>query len=61
LPIAGSGVVLLSGAIILISGGILAELVYKLGDIRESDFSRLTVKVWPQSSAGRHPEVSLHG
>ena len=31
------------------------------GDIREADFSRLTVKVWPQSSAGRHPEVSLHG
>jgi glycosyltransferase involved in cell wall biosynthesis len=61
MPIAGSGVVLLSGAIILISGGVLGELVYKLGDIRERDFSRLTVKVWPQTSDGRRPEVSLHG
>ena len=61
LPIAGSGVVLLSGAIILMSGGALGELVYKLGDLRERDFSRLTVKVWPQPPAVRPPEVSVHG
>ena len=60
-PIAGSGVVLLSGAMILVSGGVLGELVYKLGDIRERDFSRLTVKVWPQTSEGQGPEVPLHG
>ena len=61
LPIAGSGVVLISGAMILISGGMLGELVYKLGDVRERDFSRLTVKVWPQAPAGGLHEVSEHG
>jgi glycosyltransferase involved in cell wall biosynthesis len=61
LPIAGTGVVLLTGAIILVCGGVLAELVYKLGDVRESDFSRLTVKVWTQSTGARRPEVSVHG
>jgi len=61
LPIAGTGIVLLMGAIILISGGVLGELVYKLGDVREGDFSRLTVKVWTQSTGAHHPEVSLHG
>jgi glycosyltransferase involved in cell wall biosynthesis len=38
LPIAGTGIVLLIGAMILVSGGVLGELVYKLGDVRESDF-----------------------
>jgi glycosyltransferase involved in cell wall biosynthesis len=61
LPIAGTGVVLLIGAIILLSGGVLGELVYKLGDVRESDFSRLTVKVWTQSAGAHRPEVSVHG
>lgn len=61
LPIAGSGVVLLSGAMILISGGMLGELVYKLGDVRERDFSRLTVKVWPHTPACGRAEVSEHG
>ena len=61
LPIAGTGVVLLTGAIILVSGGVLGELVYKLGDVRESDFSRLTVKVWTQSTGAQRPEVSVHG
>jgi glycosyltransferase involved in cell wall biosynthesis len=61
LPIAGTGVVLLTGAIILVSGGVLGELVYKLGDVRESDFSRLTVKVWTQSAGAHRPEVSVHG
>jgi hypothetical protein len=40
---------------------VLGELVYKLGDVREGDFSRLTVKVWPQSAGAPRPEVSLHG
>jgi hypothetical protein len=47
LPVAGTGVILLMGAFILACGGILGELVYKLGDVRERDFSRLTGKVWP--------------
>jgi glycosyltransferase involved in cell wall biosynthesis len=61
LPIAGTGLVLLIGAIILISGGVLGELVYKLGDVRERDFSRLTIKVWTQSTGAQRPEVPLHG
>ena len=42
LPIAGSGVIFLTSAIILMSAGAFGELVYKLGDMRESQFSRLT-------------------
>ncbi|MGH8209206.1 MAG: glycosyltransferase family 2 protein [Steroidobacteraceae bacterium] len=46
LPIAGSGVIFTSCAFILLSGGALAELVYKLGDVRDHEFSRLTARVW---------------
>lgn len=46
LPIAGSGVIFTSCALILLSGGALAELVYKVGDIRDKEFSRLTLRVW---------------
>ena len=35
LPIAGTGVILLMSALILVCGGVLGELVYKLGDMRE--------------------------
>ena len=45
LPIAGCGVVFLSSAIILMGSGALGELVYKLGDMREHEFSRLTQHV----------------
>jgi len=30
----------------------LGELVYKLGDVRERDFSRLTGKVWGGPAGG---------
>ena len=46
LPVAGTGVVLLMGGLILASGGVLGELIFKLGDLREQDFARLTRKVW---------------
>src|SRR5581483_2745124 len=42
LPVAGSGVIFLSSAIVLVAGGALGELVYKLGDLREHEFSGLT-------------------
>ncbi len=42
LPIAGSGVVFLISVFILICSGALGELVYKLGDVRELEFSSLT-------------------
>jgi hypothetical protein len=45
LPIAGSGLIFLSSAIILICSGAMGELVYKLGDVREHRFTRLTQRV----------------
>jgi glycosyltransferase involved in cell wall biosynthesis len=45
LPIAGSGVIFLSSAIILMGSGVLGELVYKLGDVREQEFSGLTQQI----------------
>jgi glycosyltransferase involved in cell wall biosynthesis len=45
LPIAGCGVVFLSSAIILMASGAVGELVYKLGDMREHEFSGLTQQI----------------
>jgi glycosyltransferase involved in cell wall biosynthesis len=45
LPIAGCGVIFLSSAIILMGSGVLGELVYKLGDMREHEFSGLTQQI----------------
>src|SRR5665213_1702339 len=45
LPIAGTGVICLSSAVILLCAGAFGELVYKTGDLRESQFSRLTQQV----------------
>jgi dolichol-phosphate mannosyltransferase len=42
LPVAGSGLIFCAGAVMLLSSGALAELVYYLGDVRERHFSRLT-------------------
>lgn len=44
LSIAGSGIIFLTGALIMISSGAVAELVFKTGDIRERDYARLTVR-----------------
>lgn len=44
LPIAGSGVIFLASAGILATGGALGELVYRLGNVREIEFARLTRK-----------------
>lgn len=46
LPVAGTGVLLLTSAFILVCGGILGELIYRSGDVRDQDFSRLTGTVW---------------
>lgn len=45
LPIAGSGVIFLTSALILFFSGALGELVFKFGDIREREFARLTERV----------------
>ncbi len=52
LPIAGTGLLLLMSAFILVCGGVLGELIYKLGDVREEQFSRLTASIWGQTSRG---------
>jgi glycosyltransferase involved in cell wall biosynthesis len=49
LPIAGSGIILVFGALIMICSGVLGELIYKLGDLRERQFSRLTESTWGQA------------
>ena len=46
LPVAGTGVLLLTSAFILVCGGILGELIYRAGEVRDQDFSRLTGTVW---------------
>lgn len=51
LPIAGAGVIFFSSAVILIGSGALGELIYKLGDLREHDFSALTQRI-PNRTTG---------
>lgn len=43
LPIAGSGLLFLALALFLFLGGALAELVFKTGDVRPSQFAALTL------------------
>jgi glycosyltransferase involved in cell wall biosynthesis len=59
LPIAGTGLIFLAGAVILLSSGALAEVVYKLGDIRESDFARLTRQVRTSITADSQKEQAI--
>ena len=49
LPVAGTGLIFLSSALILVSGGAFGELVYKTSDMREHHFARLTARL-----EGRH-------
>ena len=51
LPIAGSGLIFLTSAVILVSGGAFGEIIYRSGDMRESDFSRLTQQIKRTTSA----------
>ena len=45
LPIAGSGLVFFTSALLLVCAGAVAELIYRLGDLREVEFSALTQNV----------------
>jgi glycosyltransferase involved in cell wall biosynthesis len=45
LPVAGTGLIFLSSALILVSGGAFGELVYKTSDMREHHFARLTARL----------------
>lgn len=42
LPIAGSGIIFLASALILLCSGALAELIYARGDVRDREFLKLT-------------------
>jgi glycosyltransferase involved in cell wall biosynthesis len=58
LPIAGSGVIFLSSAFILVCAGAMAELAYSLGTLREVEFSALTQNVQvrrPAATRGKQP------
>ena len=55
LPLAGSAFVFAAGAVMLLSSGAIAELVVKLGEVRERDFARLTERLSGEHApAGRH-------
>lgn len=45
LPIAGTGVLMLATAVILMLSGALGELIYQRGDLRDREFSKLTQSV----------------
>jgi glycosyltransferase involved in cell wall biosynthesis len=61
LPVAGTGVLLLMSAFILFCGGILGELIYRAGDVRDQHFSRLTGRIWRSGShGGEVKEIALH-
>lgn len=45
LPLAGSGLISLASSAILFCSGALGELVYRLGDVREYQYARLTGRV----------------
>lgn len=61
LPLAGCGVILLMSACILLCSGALGELTYKLGDVREQQFSRLTSKVWQPAGNSTGGGAPGHG
>jgi glycosyltransferase involved in cell wall biosynthesis len=46
LPLAGTAVLMLSSAIIFLLSGVLGELIYQRGDLRDRDFFRLTQAVF---------------
>jgi glycosyltransferase involved in cell wall biosynthesis len=50
LPVAGSGLIFGACAVMLISSGAIGELVFKLGDVRERDFARITEKYSGETS-----------
>lgn len=53
LPIAGSGVVFLMSSLILVLGGVLGEMIYKLGDLREDQLAQLTGRVFSAGAVSK--------
>jgi hypothetical protein len=48
LPIAGTGVLMLVSALILLLSGAIGELIYHRGDLRDREFSKLTQSIRQQ-------------
>jgi glycosyltransferase involved in cell wall biosynthesis len=44
LPLAGTGLIFLSSAIVMLCGGAFGELIYRTGDLRPHPFAMLTLK-----------------
>jgi hypothetical protein len=59
LPVAGSGVIFMSSAFIFICAGALGELTYKLGDLREAEFSALTQHLGLRSRPRAQAELEV--
>lgn len=57
LPVAGSGFIFGACAVMLMSGGAIGELVFRLGDVRERDFARLTER--SVGAASRDARVNI--
>jgi glycosyltransferase involved in cell wall biosynthesis len=55
MPVAGTGVLAWMSAFVLISGGMLGEMIYRFGDVREQHFSRLTGNLWRAGDGLRAP------
>jgi glycosyltransferase involved in cell wall biosynthesis len=60
LPIAGTGLIFTTAAIIMLSSGALAEVVYNLGDMRESEFARLTQRTRGPAAAAPAAKPGEH-
>jgi glycosyltransferase involved in cell wall biosynthesis len=61
LPLAGTGIIFLASAMILLCSGALAELIYSRGDIRDNEFFRLTqtVRRHPSDVANDKPSKAM--
>jgi hypothetical protein len=54
--VAGTGVILLTAAIFFLGSGLIGELVYRLGDVRQEHLSSLTSEIWGSSRESGKPE-----
>src|SRR5579862_4565935 len=52
LPLAGSGIIFLTSAFIMLCSGAMGELIYNLGDMREHEFASLTQRL--RTRAAKH-------
>ena len=51
LPLTGSGLILLAATVSMVGAGAFGELIYRLGDVRENHFSKLTERFLVNAAA----------